>query len=933
MTDRKLLNNSKDDDSPFVINEVFSEEDDGEEETTDRDEHNGSRLRNDQAHQGTWRDQRQDSPTHQPEFFSQDTPTNSLDINVGIPADSLSPTIRIGNGQSNAPDQQRELLREKDADPEKKLAKEDNKDFFTAGAVNAEPHSGDEIPILNRQASTISGVSFFSDLSSLTTTTIQTPPAPELHRATNLRITSPGAFSVEGTVAGTADLLDDDSTVASSHDGETSNTSTPGRHRPDPPSAPATTQLLQAEIVDDSAQREQMEELIEINRALAAQLQALGGAAVRVSSRGSSVGHGLLPIAEAQQVTLLQDDVENNVLLLVANSAGQSQHVRRGREQALSRGESLKEMFSRPRNRWLSIGLLAAVIVVVVGAVLSKISSSNDNDLPLEDDVVKFANETGTAIPTTPDVSATLAPTINEPNDISASKTPSPSSGESAQDDPTVMPVGEQPPLEDKPTVHPTVDQTFPDTPVIYNSKKPTLAPTSSKVVPDMAPVSTPVPTGLVTVSPTSVSGGAVRTNVPTKAPTLKPTAPPTPRPTIGIRPITSAQELRSAVDVYLSNSRSDSVAAKMYGWPIGTWDVSQVEDFSGLFSLHRNHQVGKFNENIGDWDVSRATDMSEMFSGATSFNQNLNRWDTAKVRDMSRMFSDASSFNGVISSWDTRKVTTMQRMFANAKSFEGDISKWTVTSVTVLMGMFNGASSFNSNISKWSINRASALENMFSGASSFRQDLCRWGSSISKRANVDEMFESTRCEDSSDPNLVRNIPGPFCAVCSDPTEFPTISPTMSPTTRSPTLSPTTTESPTLSPTTIAPTRSPSTIVPTLSPSTSAPTLAPTEKPTTGATPTKPPENAATPPATTDPKNNIGGIVESVQPVITATIKPTSKPARSPTYNPTSRPTEALREEPTKKPTANPTPAPTISPTQSPTEEPSEAPTRELDNP
>lgn len=49
----------------------------------------------------------------------------------------------------------------------------------------------------------------------------------------------------------------------------------------------------------------------------------------------------------------------------------------------------------------------------------------------------------------------------------------------------------------------------------------------------------------------------------------------------------------------------------------MGVWNVSLLEDFSGVFAGQQN-----FNEFIGNWDLSAATDMSQMFAGASSFDQ-----------------------------------------------------------------------------------------------------------------------------------------------------------------------------------------------------------------------------------------------------------------------------------------------------------------------
>jgi hypothetical protein len=53
--------------------------------------------------------------------------------------------------------------------------------------------------------------------------------------------------------------------------------------------------------------------------------------------------------------------------------------------------------------------------------------------------------------------------------------------------------------------------------------------------------------------------------------------------------------------------SREDAEEiASTYGWPINQWDVSNLQDFSGIFCGNR-----RFNDDIGSWNVSNATSMA----------------------------------------------------------------------------------------------------------------------------------------------------------------------------------------------------------------------------------------------------------------------------------------------------------------------------------
>jgi len=171
-----------------------------------------------------------------------------------------------------------------------------------------------------------------------------------------------------------------------------------------------------------------------------------------------------------------------------------------------------------------------------------------------------------------------------------------------------------------------------------------------------------------------------------------------------------SQRELGYAVHKYMHYKPGDADQfATTYGWPIGRWDVSDVEDFSNIFWDSK-----LFNENIGVWNVSNAREMANMFRNATSFNQDISSWDTSKVTDTHCMFLNASSFNQDISSWDTSNVTNMNHMFGNASSFNQNISSWVTSNVTNMNHMFVNASSFHQDLSSWDTSNVIRMYNMF---------------------------------------------------------------------------------------------------------------------------------------------------------------------------------------------------------------------------
>mmetsp|Transcript_19411 Transcript_19411/g.36240 ORF Transcript_19411/g.36240 Transcript_19411/m.36240 type:complete len:297 (-) Transcript_19411:430-1320(-) len=180
--------------------------------------------------------------------------------------------------------------------------------------------------------------------------------------------------------------------------------------------------------------------------------------------------------------------------------------------------------------------------------------------------------------------------------------------------------------------------------------------------------------------------------------------------------------ELKSAVDQYnddaciSSADGSGCVVGQTYGWPMNTWNVSDITDMRDVFYNHSKQITFFFNEN---------------------------------------------SFNEDISDWVVSKVTDMRRMFFHANSFNGDLSKWEVSKVTSMWGMFDGASSFNRDLSDWNVSKVTDMDYMFFGASSFNQDLCAWNDKFTPH-HTREMFEYSGCMFQDAP--VKLEGGPWCA-------------------------------------------------------------------------------------------------------------------------------------------------------------------------
>ncbi|CAJ1967620.1 unnamed protein product [Cylindrotheca closterium] len=221
-------------------------------------------------------------------------------------------------------------------------------------------------------------------------------------------------------------------------------------------------------------------------------------------------------------------------------------------------------------------------------------------------------------------------------------------------------------------------------------------------------------------------------------------------------------QELRNAVIQFTGDGCSDdnncnNDIVQKYGWPIGTWCVSEVTNMEAIF-----YTRSSFDDDISKWNVSAVNDMSWMFHGAELFNRDLSSWDVSSVTTMFSMFEDAATFNQDLSSWDVSSVTNMRDMFRDALLFNQDLSSWDVSSVKDMGWMFANTNSFNRDLSSWDVSSLTDTSDMFAGAKAFNQDLCSWGTKLPKNENIAaEMFPGSGCTYTTTDF---EAGGPFCA-------------------------------------------------------------------------------------------------------------------------------------------------------------------------
>jgi len=192
-----------------------------------------------------------------------------------------------------------------------------------------------------------------------------------------------------------------------------------------------------------------------------------------------------------------------------------------------------------------------------------------------------------------------------------------------------------------------------------------------------------------------------------------------------------TTQELRDAVHRYQNGLTFDPELAQTYGWPIGSWCVSEITDFSQLFSA-QHHRY--FNEPLASWNMAQATDLTGMFQNCHIFNQPLGAWDVSSVTTMSRMFASARSFDQDLSPWNTARVQDFSYMFLHAFSFQHVPNAWSIASATTMEGMFRDARSLEGAALTWDLSRVENTNHMISEIAGVSLNL-RGGSSQASMA------------------------------------------------------------------------------------------------------------------------------------------------------------------------------------------------------
>lgn len=131
-------------------------------------------------------------------------------------------------------------------------------------------------------------------------------------------------------------------------------------------------------------------------------------------------------------------------------------------------------------------------------------------------------------------------------------------------------------------------------------------------------------------------------------------------------------------------------------------WNVSNIYNFTGLFSNCSSFNNGGNPQNLGAWNIRQTP----------APGSNLN--------SLSSMFNGCTLFNGDISSWQVGAIRKFESMFQNAAAFNQDIGGWNFSGLAIgscnsasIIYFLRGATAFNQDISNWDLTGAGGLNGL----------------------------------------------------------------------------------------------------------------------------------------------------------------------------------------------------------------------------
>lgn len=172
----------------------------------------------------------------------------------------------------------------------------------------------------------------------------------------------------------------------------------------------------------------------------------------------------------------------------------------------------------------------------------------------------------------------------------------------------------------------------------------------------------------------------------------------------------------------YIYNTNNTDFGSKLTAMDLGNLDVSNIQNFDGMFAGLCNLQT---LSGLNNWNTANGTNFTSMFESARKLiTLNLSNWNTAKATTMNGMFRDMTNLQtlGDLSGWNTTNVTDMANLFYNDENLTDHnfINQWNVENVKSISGMFANNKKLTSlDLSNWNTANVTDMSFTFQNNSS----------------------------------------------------------------------------------------------------------------------------------------------------------------------------------------------------------------------
>lgn len=142
----------------------------------------------------------------------------------------------------------------------------------------------------------------------------------------------------------------------------------------------------------------------------------------------------------------------------------------------------------------------------------------------------------------------------------------------------------------------------------------------------------------------------------------------------------------------------------------LDTWDVSNIQDFSGFMESKRREDSATFNfGDVSNWDMRNATSIERFIASKNLENpqdvKQLENWNiTSKCLDVTGVFSMGKFTDIDLSKWDTSGVLDTTSLFFSCKNLtDVNVANWNVENVTKTNSTFRYCESLKQiDLSNW---------------------------------------------------------------------------------------------------------------------------------------------------------------------------------------------------------------------------------------